>query len=435
MKNSCATPGSPTRSLINEDQCPRRSGATLVSALAALAALAWAGGASAHGDPGDVLPPQPGLSLSVDLALRALHSRRTLPSTRLDGVLLKGDAGTDPEGLQLQHGAAAAAWRLTDAWGAYAALGAHGKDPARLEAAWLQWRHDAPTGSAWLVTAGRQAPAVGPVLAAERDAGSFALPALAQRAAWDHHGGDDAVQVGWRSAPGNIDLALDAGLWRGRLFPGGRHGGSSHLGTSLHAGATWQGWSLDAAWMRLHPRARGASTSPAAGHSHGSPQCDARLFNVICFAGRADVLGGSLRWNGADSASGWPLELSVAGWWRQDKGSLESANGMAAYTGRSAGAWADALWQWRPAISLLWRHERLQPRHRLEGSGARLLAAEARLQHAASSRRDTLRLAWQARPGVQLSLEVGEERVAGRREGFAALRAVFSGNWVTSVWP
>lgn len=402
---------------------------------AALGAGGWVSGASAHGEPGDALPSEPGLALSVDLVVRALNARRVLPSTRLDGVLLKGDAGTDPEGAQLQHGSAAAAWRFSEAWGAYTAWGAHGKDPVLLEAAWLQWRYDTPADQAWLVTAGRQAPAVGPVLAAERDAGGFALPALAQRATWDHHGSDDALQAGWRAAVGDADLAVDAGVWRGRLFPGSKHGGSQRPGLHLHGGVAWQAWSLDAAWMQMQPKARGASTSPALGHSHGTPLCDERFTEVICFAGRASVLGGSLRWNGADSAARWPVQFAVAGWQRQDEGSLSSANGLAAYSGRTAGGWADAEWRWQPGLTLRWRHERLQARHRLDGPGAQLLALEARLQYAQPARRDTVQLAWQVRPGAQLSVEGGEEVVAGRRAGFAALRAVFSFTWLPAGRP
>lgn len=392
----------------------------------AMAGLVASPSAQAHGEVGDLLPADPGLVLSTQAALRALDARRPLGSTRLDGVLLRGDAGIDPEGLQLEHGQLAAAWRLTPAWGAYAAVGAHGKDPVRSEAVWLQWRHDATNGQAWLLTAGRQSPTLGPVLGAQAHIGDHGLVPLAHRAAWDHGHGDDGLQLGWRAEAGPAELALDLGVWRGRRFPGSAHGGQDRPGASLHAGARWQAWSADLAWLRFDPRARGASTSPALGHSHGTPVCDERFTEVICFGGRTQLLGGSLRWAGAESAARLPVTLTAAGWWRQEQGRLESANGLADYRGRSAGGWLDAAWQWHPRASLAWRHERLDMHHRLDGLGATVLAQEARLQHARPARRDTLQLAWQATPWARLSAEGGEETVAGQRSAFAALRLVIT---------
>ncbi len=432
MKSSCATRSSPTPSP-GGDGHPVVAGLRAIAAL--LAGLLGTTNALAHGEVGDMLPVEPGLKLSAQAAVRALGARDSLGSTRMDGVLLRGDAGTDPEGLQLEHATLGAAWRLTPNWGAYLAAGAHGKDPVYIEAAWLQWRHDAAGGQAWLVTAGRQSMSMGKVLGAEETIGPYSLAPLGYRAAFDHPGADDGVQLGWRGEAGSADLALDIGVWRGLRFPGSKHGGSTAPGLSLHGGAAWQAWAADAVWLQLRPEARGANTSPALGHSHGSPVCDANFTDVICFGGRAQVLGGSLRWDGAEAASRLPLTLTIAGWWRQDDGTLESANGLADYSGRTRGGWLDAAWQWQPGWRLGLRLDRMSVQHRLHGPGASLLAQEARLQYAQPGRRDTLQLAWQPRSWAILSIEGGNEDVAGQRTPYAAVRLVLSGAWSTSPGP
>ena len=382
-----------------------------------------------HGEVGDVLPMEPGLRVSAQAALRAVDSPGTLPSARMDGVLIRGDAGPDPVGLRLEHATVAAAWRINPQWGVHAAAGAHDQDPAHVEAAWIQWRRDGEAGQAWLLTAGRQRMSLGPVLGDEGHIGPYGLVPLAQRAAFDHALADDGMQFGWRAPTGAADLALDLGIWRGQRFPGAEHGGSRSPGISLHAGASWQAWSADVAWLRVQPKARGASTSPAAGHSHGSPVCDPLFTEVACFGGRAQVMGGSLRWTGAESASRLPLNLTMGGWRRHERGVLESGNGQADYRGLTAGSWFDADWLWHARWSLGWRHERLSVRHRLNGSGAGLLAQESRLQHAGPWRRDTLQLTWQARAWARLSLAGGEETATGQRTRFTVLRLVLGGDW------
>lgn len=383
----------------------------------------------AHGDVGDVLPAEPGLRLSVQAALRALDAPRALPSTRLDGVLLRGDAGIDPQGTQLEHATLAAAWRLHPDWGVYAAAGAHDEDPVHMESLWVQWRRDADAGHVWLLTAGRQSLSAGPVLTAAGHIGRFALVPLAQRAAFDHGRADDGVQAGWRGTAADADLSVDLGVWRAAAFPGSAHGGQARPGLSAHGGASWGGWSADVAWLEVEPRARAASTSPAVGHSHGSPACDARFTEVICFGGRSRLLGASLRWSGADAPARLPLTLTAAGWLRHERGILESGNGLADYRGRTEGGWLEAEWRWHERGALGLRYERLDARHRIHGAGATILALEARLRQVRPATRGALQLRWDAGPNLSVALESGEENVAGQRVRFSALRLVLAADW------
>jgi hypothetical protein len=435
MRTSCVTRASRTRSQrvepLGDRLARRRQGLARAAACLLLSAPPVV---LAHGEGGDVLPAEPGLTMSAAAALRVLDERRPLPSTRLDGVLLKGDAGMDPGGGQVEQATVAAAWRWHPAWGAYAAAGTHGDEPLRLEALWLQWRHDGDDHDA-LLTAGRQGLAAGPVLLATGPAEAFVLQPLAQRAALDHPDGDDGVQLGWRGSALGADLSVDGGLWRGSAFPGAPQGGRGGPGTSLHVGLAAPAWNADAVWLRLRPEARGTSTSPALGHSHGVPACDPTFTEVICFGGQVDLLGASARWRGAYTSLQWPLKLTGAGWWRTDDGRLESVNGLADYRGRTAGGWVDAEWAWHPAWSLGWRHERLRARHHLDGPGAALLALEARLQHAGSARRDTVQLAWQAAPWAWIGLAAGEETMAGSTGRFVALRLVVTTTWATLTTP
>jgi hypothetical protein len=339
-----------------------------------------------------------------------------------------------PSVSRVEQATVAAAWRWHPAWGSYAAASVHGDEPVRLESRWLQWRHDGIDHDV-LLTGGRQGLAAGPVLLASGAADAFALQPLAQRAALDHPDGDDGVQLGWRGSAQGIDVSVDGGLWRGRVFPGAPRGGRDGPGVSVHAGLAAPAWTADAVWLQMRPKARGTSTSPALGHSHGTPACDPAFTEVICFGGQVDLLGASARWRGADSPLQWPVTLAAAGWRRTDNGRLESANGLADYRGRTVGGWLDAEWSPGASWSLGWRHERLRSRHHLDGPGATLLALEARLQHAGSARRDTVQLAWEAKPWARISMAIGEETMAGSTGRFVALRLVLTSRWVASSAP
>ena len=103
--NSSPTPSFPTPS--------RRSEAALAVVL-----LCGCGLAHAHGEADDALPPEPGVRLSAAAAVTWLDANKELPSQRLRGFLLQGDADTDRQGLNLEHATLGAAWRINDTLGA-----------------------------------------------------------------------------------------------------------------------------------------------------------------------------------------------------------------------------------------------------------------------------------------------------------------------------
>lgn len=393
--------------------------------------LLVAADARAHGEADDPLPAEPGLRWDAAAVLRTLRAHRTLPSTRLEGHLLQGDAGMDPDGTQLEHGAIGLAARWSDTWGARLVIGRHGDEAASTEEAWVQARHDAPNGDVWRLSAGRQRPAMGAVLAGAGHFDRFGLMPLAQRAAVDQHWVEDGPQLSWRSE-GVATWAVDLGLWRGRHFPGSAAGATA---PSLHLGWGQGPWQADALWTGLRPQGRGATVSTTAGHSHGAPVCDAGFTEVICFGGDSDLLAGSLRWSGQTADAPMPLTLTAAGWLRQDRGTLESANGLADYTGRTRGGWLEAVWHVRPQWELGWRGERLVASHTLRGAGATLLAQEARFDRYQPLTRHALMLGSSLTPWARWTLELGREWAGSASCGYAALRLRLQTDGVFSARP
>ena len=422
--NSSPTPSSQTRS---RPDVERR----LALALIAAGALLVAADVRAHGEADDPLPAEPGMSWDAAAALRSLKADKTLPSTRLDGYLLMGDAGMDPDGTELEHGAVGVAARFNDTWGARLVIGKHGSEAAETEEAWVQARHDADNGDVWRLNAGRQRPAMGAVLAGAGHFDRFGLVPLAQRAATDHHWVDDGLQLGWRRDDASR-WSVDLGLWRGQGFPGSADGGAV---PSLHLGWGQGPWQADALWAGFRPQGRGATVSTTVGHSHGAPVCEASFTEVICFGGDSDLLAGSLRWSGQTAASALPLTLTAAGWLRQDRGTLESANGLADYTGRTRGGWLEAVWHFAPQWELGWRGERLTASHALHGPGASLLATEARFDRYEPVTRHALMLGSQLAPWARWTLEVGRESAVGTSAGYAALRLLLQADGLLGSGP
>lgn len=422
--NSSPTPSSPTRSRPGAERCA-------ALALIALGALLLAADARAHGEADDPLPPEPGITWDAAAVLRSLRADKALPSTRLDGYLLQGDAGMDPDGTELEHGALGLAARLNDIWGARLVIGKHGSEAAEVEEAWVQARHDADSGDVWHLNAGRQRPAMGAALAGAGHFDRFGLVPLAQRAATDHHWVDDGLQLGWRRDDA-ARWSVDLGLWRGRNFPGSADGGAA---PSLHLGWGQGPWQVDALWAGFRPQGRGASVSTTAGHSHGAPVCDASLTEVICFDGDSDLLAGSLRWSGQTAAAPLPLTLTAAGWLRKDSGMLTSVNGRADYTGRTRGGWLEAVWHLAPQWELGWRGERLNASHALNGPGASLLVTDARFDRYQPVTRNALMLGSQLAPWARWTLEVGRESAGGTSAGYAALRLLLQADGVLGSSP
>lgn len=415
--NSSPTPSSPTR-LPRSPEVWRLGGA-----LWAVSALLLPTAALAHGEADDPLPAEPGLSWDAAAAIRSLDRRGSLPSTRLAGQLLQGDAGTDPQGTQLEHGTLGLAGRLDGMWGARLVLSKHGSEAAEVEEAWVQARHDADNGDSLWLNAGRMRPASGPVLGSAGHFDRFGLSPLAQRMAWDHDWVADGAQLSWRSDTAAGRWSADLGLWRGPSFPGSDQGPTA---PSLHLGWATGPWSLDGVWAGFRPRARGTSASLTADHSHASPECNASLVEVVCFDGRSRLAGASLRWSGRDAGQGLPLTLALAGWLRSESGRLESADGLADYQGRSRGMWADAIWHLGSGTELGWRAERVVASHRLAGAGASLVARAARLDAYAPVTRHTLSLGQRLTPWAEVRLELGREGRAGAHVRFAALRLLLA---------
>ena len=406
-----------------------------------LALLAVAASAQAHGEADDALPADPGVRLGAAAAVSWLDSNQPLPSQRLCGFLRQGDAGTDRQGVGLEHGTLSADWRINDWLGAELVLGKHGSDAAHVESVWVQLRHGVEGGgddgqSWWQLTAGRQRPALGAVMAQAGHLDSFGLMPLAKQVALNGDWIDDGLQLGWRQDGSAGRFSADVGLWRGQVFPGGQ--GASPV-PSVHAGWAQGPWALDGWATSLRPTQRGSLVNSLAGHSHSAPVCTAGLKDVVCFAGRSTVAGASVVWQGAQSPLAWPLTLTASGWLRNEHGSLESANGLAAYSARNRGSWLQGMWslgsQWQTGLRL----ERAWATQSLTGAGASLVAAETGLAAYQPSSRQTALQAWSPRPDLRLGLELGRERAAHptatgpTTARFALLRLVASTSWLSGA--
>ncbi len=429
---SSPTPSSPT---------PSRRSDVAWAAWGLCASLALASGAAhAHGEADDALPPEPGVRLSAAAAVAVLDSKTELPSQRLRGFLLQGDAGTDRQGLNLEHATLGVAWRINDMLGAELTVGKHGSDRAHVESAWVQARHDSASGDAWwLLTAGRQRPALGGTLGQGGHFDRFALMPLAKQMATHGDWMDDGLQLGWRQDTGQRRLSADVGLWRGRVFPGGMSSGgdSGPVVPTVHLGWGQGPWQVDgfAAWLK--PERRGSSVSATAGHSHTAPECNAALKDVACFTGRSTLAGASVVWAGSQSPMALPVTLTASGWLRDEKGSLESANGLGQYRAQNRGVWLQALWDVAPRWQTGVRLERAWTTQSLTGPGASLLATETGLSAYQPATRQTVLLAWQPSDRITLSAELGRERAAAAQGvgsstvNFAALRLVARTDWLS----
>ena len=409
--NSSPTPSSPIRSRRSE-----RRPTALLAALGLLSALT----AQAH-EEALAIPEQAGLRLGAALALSNVKASQALPSQRLQGYLVHGDAGIDRRASTLEHAVLEAGWRIDPQWSAYGAVGQHDSDPAHAEAAWLRYELDAPEDETRTIQIGRMHPQLGPVMTQAGHMDRFALMPLARRVAMDGNWIDDGVQFGGQREFGDWTGYADIGLWRGLAFPGTA---SSSPAPSLHLGAERGDWRGDLFAVALQSDGRGAlAQSTTGGHTHNMPDCGLLKTGVLCFNGNTQVAGTSLQWQSHD----WPVTLQGAYWLRHDDGTLRSVNGQADHTATYGGGWLQALWQPRPAWEVGLRSERIGADLSLNGAGTTLLAREAGLTGSTPIRRDTVLLSWQAHPLVTVSAEAGREAQGGQTVNFTVLRAVFRG--------
>lgn len=398
---------------------PTRSRRTKAPWSAPLLALA-AAGALAHEPGADALPETDGYRVGASVAGVLPAANERWPVAAWPGALITGSAPPDQRrGLRLEHATLDLATRLNERWGAHLAAGWHDRDAAHVEAASLQHRFALGDGDLQ-VRAGRDTVRLGSVIDSAGHFDRFSQPPLAKRAVLNDQWIDDGLSIAWRRADADGIRALEGGLWRGRVFPGGASGPAV---PSVHLHAGWGHVDIHLMAARFQPRGRGAAAQSlgSVGHVHGALDCSASLQQRVCFDGNVDVMGGSVQWEPA--RGDWTFAL--AGLARREQGSLVSTSGDAALRSRVSGFWADAVWRPAAGWSLAARLERLAPSNRIEGVGAALLARDAGLANGGPVTRATLAVLHEPVAGLQLSLEGGRERYAGGRVSHIALRAVW----------
>ena len=76
---------------------------------------------------------------------------------------------------------------------------------------------------------------------------------------------------------------------------------------------------------------------------------DKAVFRIIDHPCAVPTLAGaSVVWARAQSPLAWPVSLTASGWLRDEKSSLESANGLGQYRAQNRGPWLQALWDIAP---------------------------------------------------------------------------------------
>ena len=395
-------------------------------ALAALAALAALSPAGAHDVADDPLPAEAGWRIGAAVAVTAIGASDPIPSPTLPGVLDTGQNAPSQRGLGLEHAAIGAGLRLTETFGANVTVGWHVGEAAHLEAAWLQARW--PIESALItLTAGRDKVPMGQVLSRAGDFGRFSLVPLVKRASLNNDWLDEGAVLAWRADNDSPLRAVDVGVWRGTGFPGG---GDLPPVPTLHVQFGLGEIELDGFGAYLQPEGRGtiARGANSPGHTHNVPNCNVSVSGLVCFDGRVTVLGGSLNW----ASHEWPVTLTAAALWRDEKGSLYSQNGNADYHGQTLGGWVDAVWDITDAWQLAARFEALSATQDLSGPGSVLLAVEAGLLPNWPANRVAMALAYRPDPAWRLSAEFGNERTSGSNNPFVMLRAIWSAPWLLS---
>lgn len=332
--------------------------------------------------------------------------------------LVLGSAPRDQRGgVRLEHATLDLAARFDARVGAQVAAGWHDRDGAHLEAARLVGEFDR-----WRLVLGRDTVRLGTAIDSAGHFDRFSQPPLARRAALNDQWIDDGAALAWQpNAHGQSDglRRIEAGLWRGRAFPGGAGGPPV---PTLQFAAGQDDVHLDLALAHFEPEGRGAAarSAGASGHVHGTLDCRASLAQRVCFDGRVDLLAAALSWQ-----PDGPFSVSAAGLWRRERGLLYSTSGEAALRSRIVGGWLDLAWQARAHSTLALRLERLVPTNRLEGTGTLLLARESGLEGGGAVERATLALVHELRDDLRIAVEAGHERDAARSVSHVALRLVW----------
>lgn len=415
MTHCSHTPSSPTR--LRHSDVARRT---------VWAVLLCTGLAQAHEDEHNGPPLQPGWQVGGGVALNVAAAQDAWPVSRHEGVLLTGQTARDRRNeLSLEHATVGAAARFTPWLAAQFSLGMHDRDQAHVEVARVEASGQA-WGQLWRLRAGRQSPSLGGAVDGAGHFDNFAQAPLAKQAVFNETWIDDGLTLQWQQAEERGLQALEAGVWRGRAFPGGPHGPVS---PSLKATGVWDHWTghLFGAWLQPQGRGAAAVGLGTVGHTHGVPDCRQTVANLACFDGQAQVFGASLS-SGSDDER-WAY--SAAGLWRRERGALYSQTGTAAYEGDTTGLWADVSLRWRPDLTVAMRAERLASQHTLNGPGASLVSAAAGLTAAPTVHRLALALGSTRFEPVALWLEAGAEQASGAStQPYVVLRAV----WQAPQW-
>ena len=385
---------------------------------------------AAHELTEDPLPDLPGWRIGAALAVTAIGAQDPIPSPTLPGVLTTGVREADLRGLKIEHATLAGSVRVNEWFGASASVGWHADGNAHMESVWFEARQ-ATDSARWRLGAGRNKVYMGPVLTRAGDYDRFSLTPLVKRASLNTDWYDNGAMASWRNDDEDSLLqALDFGLWQGQGFPGG---GDLPPVPSLHLQLGLGEWQLDGFYAYLQPDGRGSlvqgPNSP--GHIHNVPNCNFSMSGLVCFDGTVNLVGGSFAWAPHDG----PVSVSGALLFRDERGSLYSTLGDAAYHGQTLGGWLDVAWDFRPDWQLALRYEGLSAKQSLTGPAALLVGIQAGLYPNWPASRGAMALAWSPAPGWRLSTELGAERGSGQTNPYVMLRAVWlmpdllSGRW------
>lgn len=394
----------------------------LRNALFVLASVLCASSALAHEPGSELIPEVRGWRIDAAAALRATESDGRWPVATLPGTPGLGVAPRRADGdLRLEHATLGAALRLNARFGAQWVVGQHDRDKPHTESALLQARW-ALGADMLALNLGRDTVRMGATLDSAGHFDRFSQAPLAKRGVLDDQWIDDGLTLRWQRDVERGLRTLEAGLWRGRSFPGGPAGAPV---PTLRAHGGWDHWDLQLFASHLEPEARGSAMQGAGaeGHLHGSLDCRASLAQRVCFDGRSEILGASLRWDRDDGA----LSASLAGLLRHERGALYSLSSTADYRATTAGWWADVNWSPWQHWTLAARAERLVPRNRLSGAGSTQLAREAGLLAGQPVDRLSIAVLRQLGWGTQLALETGSEKspAEGGRINHVALRLIW----------